>query len=169
MSGKKRSSQTKKNASRGFRAATKRRVLLATAVLAMTVVLTVGSTLATSKTHSNVDHLDNDALDIQASVENIEKETGKPPLVTTTNPGVSVETTIHASGGTNPRTDVIVNGKPLNVPKNGTVHKVYESKNGTTEVNISSNATSSGGSGSWNVTHFNVSTNSDSYDTNFSP
>jgi hypothetical protein len=83
-------------------------------------------------------------------------------------PGASIETNVRATtNGHAVNTDVTVNNQHLDVPKNGTVHKVYKSKNGKTEVTISSNSTSSGNNDASTITDFNINTSTQSYRSHF--
>ncbi len=76
-----------------------------------------------------------------------------------TAPGQSVETHVRSSGSGRDTPDVTVNGRQINVPRDGTVRETFRTKNGTTRVDISTNSTSSGSNSSSITTNFNVHTN----------
>lgn len=144
----------------------KRRLMLAAAAAAV-ATLTANIAFVHSRNQDS-----SNALDMSAHIEESDKaDVGIGEA--TTEPGATIETKVESTTvGGNLHTDVIVGGKRIDTPKNGTIHKVYRSNGGKTEVRISSNSVSSGNNSSSSITDLTVSTkthSSKSQTKDFSP
>lgn len=113
---------------------------------------------------------DRPAQDHNAVTKNEVKEEGTHVTTTYESPAPEApKTDGSARNDSGAKTSVTVNNQQIPVPNNGSVSKTITNENGTTQVNISSNTSSTGGahSSSSSSTHLNVSTNTSSDDVTF--
>lgn len=65
------------------------------------------------------------------------------------------------SSGSSGNTELKVNSQPIDIPKNGTTHKVIHDNNGTTTIDVSADSSTSGSSSNNTSTRVEVNSNSE--------
>lgn len=85
-----------------------------------------------------------------------------PPDQSTSDVSTNLEFKQSTNPGSSAETELKVNSQPIDIPSNGTIHKVIQDNNGTTTVDVSVDSNTSGSSSSSTSTSVEVNSNSES-------
>jgi hypothetical protein len=143
----------------------KRKALSFAIVASFVVITTIGFVSVKGLTQNPKTYQDSVSKNANSSVETTVTNTNlSEPASPVAEPADQSSSTSSGSDTSSKSTSVTVNNQPIEVPENGSVHKVIQSGDGKTEVNISVNSNSNG-STSTNTstsTNLNVNTNTSS-------
>jgi hypothetical protein len=141
----------------------KRRALSFAIVASFVVITTIGFVTVQGIMRNSTTYQDsvtkNADSSLEATVTNSNLSTPASPAAEPAGQGSEAAS---SSTSSSKSTSVTVNNQPVAVPENGTVHKVIQSSDGTTKVDISVNSNSSTSTNTNSSTNLNVNTNTSS-------